>query len=128
MDFHQRCAGCFRPLAAGERNAIVNGILATPLGLKVGDNIPLATPTGQQDYRIAAIGSDVLSMKINTAYISQANMKLDFNKSEDILYQVNLAKGADAATAEQWLNQIVANYPQFRLVAGRAYLAEFGAV
>ncbi len=112
-------------LAANERNVIVNGILATPLGLKVGDIIPLATPTGQQDYRIVAIGSDILSMKINTAYISQANMKLDFNKSEDILYQVNLAKGADVATAEQWLNQIVANYPQFRLVAGRAYSAEF---
>ena len=94
-------------------------------GLKVGDSVPLATPTGQQDYRIVAIGSDVLSMKINTAYISQANMKLDFNKSEDILYQINLAKGADTATAEQWLNQIVADYPQFRLVAGSVYLAEF---
>ena len=126
MDFQSGDAqAAFDALAAGGRNAIVNGILATPLGLKVGDDIPLATPTGQQNYRIIAIGSDVLSMKINTAYISQANMKLDFNKSEDILYQVNLAKGADAATAEQWLNQIVANYPQFRLVAGRAYSAEF---
>ena len=115
----------FNALAAGERNVIINGILATPLGLKVGDSIPLATPTGQQNYRIVAIGSDVMSIKINTAYISQANMKLDFNKSEDILYQVNLAKGADAATAEQWLIQIVADYPQFRLIAGHAYLSEF---
>jgi putative ABC transport system permease protein len=112
-------------LAADERNVIVNGILATPLGLKVGDAIPLATPTGQQTYRIVAIGGDVLSMKINTAYISQMNMKLDFHKSEDILYQVNLAKGADAAAVEQRLDQIVADYPQFRLVAGRAYLTEF---
>jgi putative ABC transport system permease protein len=126
MDFQSGNAqAAFDALAAGERNVIVNGILATPLGLKVGDLLPLATPTGQQSYRIVAIGSDVLSMKINTAYISQANMKLDFHKSEDILYQVNLAKGADVATAEQWLNQIVANYPQFRLVAGRAYSAEF---
>ena len=126
MDFVSGDAqAAFAALAADGRNAIVNGILATPLGLKVGDVIPLATPTGQHDYRIVAIGSDVLSMKINTAYISQANMKLDFNKSEDILYQVNLAKGADATTAEQWLNQIVADYPQFRLVSGRAYLAEF---
>jgi putative ABC transport system permease protein len=115
----------FNALAANERNVILNGILATPLNLKVGDIIPLSTPTGQHDYRVVAIGSDVLSMKINTAYISQANMKLDFNKSEDILYQINLTKGADAATAEQWLNQIVADYPQFRLVSGRAYLAEF---
>jgi len=126
MDFISGNAqDAFSALAADERNVIVNGILATPLGLKVGDVIPLATPTGQQNYRIVAIGSDVLSMKINTAYISQANMKLDFNKSEDVLYQVNLVKGADAATAEQWLNQIVADYPQFRLIAGHAYLSEF---
>jgi len=126
MDFMSGNAqDAFNALAADERNVIVNGILATPLGLKVGDVIPLATPTGMQNYRIVAIGSDVLSIKINTAYISQANMKLDFNKSEDILYQVNLAPGADAATAEQWLNQIVADYPQFRLVSGREYLSEF---
>jgi putative ABC transport system permease protein len=128
MDFISGDAqDAFNALAADERNVIVNGVLATPLGLKVGDTIPLATPTGQQTYRIIAIGSDVLSMKINTAYISQANMRLDFNKSEDILYQLNLAKGADAATAEQWLNQIVTDYPQFRLVSGRAYLKEFAA-
>jgi putative ABC transport system permease protein len=115
----------FNALAAGDRSVIVNGILATPLGLKVGDVIPLATPTGQHDYRIVAIGSDVLSLKINTAYISQLAMKKDFNKSEDILYQVNLEPGADAAAVEQRLNQIVDDYPQFRLVSGRDYVAEF---
>ncbi|HEX7594015.1 MAG TPA: FtsX-like permease family protein, partial [Anaerolineae bacterium] len=126
MDFISGNAqDAFNALAADERNVIVNGILATPLGLKVGDTLPLATPSGQQNYRIVAIGSDVLSIKINTAYISQANMKLDFNKSEDILYQINLTKGADTATAEQWLNQIVADYPQFRLISGRAYISEF---
>jgi putative ABC transport system permease protein len=126
MDFVSGNAqDAFTALAANERNIIVNGILATPLGLKVGDVIPLATPTGRQNYRIVAIGSDVLSLKINTAYISQTNMKLDFNKSEDILYQINLAPGADVATVEQWLNQIVADYPQFRLVSGHEYLAEF---
>jgi putative ABC transport system permease protein len=126
MDFMSGNAQeAFSALASNERNVIVNGILATPLGLKVGDTIPLATPTGQHDYKIVAIGTDVLSIKINTAYISQANMRLDFNKSEDILYQINLKPGADVATAEQWLNQIVADYPQFRLVSGRAYLAEF---
>jgi putative ABC transport system permease protein len=126
MDFISGDAeDAFNALATAERNVIINGILATPLGLKVGDTIPLATPTGHRDYRIVAIGTDVLSIKINTAYISQANMKLDFNKSEDILYQVNLTKGADTAVAEQWLEQIVADYPQFRLIAGHAYLSEF---
>lgn len=117
----------FAALASSERNVIVNGILATPLNLKVGDELPLATPTGRQNYRIVAIGGDVLSMKINTAYISQVNMKLDFNKSEDILYQINLAKDADVALVEQRLNQVVADYPQFRLVSGRTYIREFMA-
>ncbi|MBI5713515.1 MAG: ABC transporter permease, partial [Chloroflexi bacterium] len=126
MDFQKGNAqDAFSALAADERNVIVNGILAGSANLKVGDVIPLATPTGQQDYRIVAIAGDVLSMKINTAYISQSNMKLDFNKSEDIFYQVNLAPGADPALADQWLNQIVADYPQFRLVVGREYAAEF---
>ncbi len=126
MDFMSGNAqDAYAALAADQRNVIVNGILATPLGLKVGDIIPLATPSGTQNYRIVAIGSDVLSIKINTAYISQTNMKLDFNKSEDILYQIDLAPGANVATVEQWLNQIVVDYPQFRLVSGRAYVAEF---
>lgn len=126
MDFQKGNAqDAFNALASNERNIIVNGILAATANLQVGDLVPLATPTGQQDYQIVAIGGDVLSMKINTAYISQSNMKLDFNKSEDIFFQINLAPGADAALADQWLNQIVADYPQFRLVVGREYAAEF---
>jgi hypothetical protein len=115
----------FNALAAGERNVIVNGILAASTNLNVGDVIPLVTTSGVKDYRIVAIGGEVLSMKINTAYISQANMKSDFRKSEDIFYQVDLAPGADPATVEQRLAQIVEDYPQFRLVAGREYTAEF---
>src|SRR5512136_1459398 len=126
MDFQKGDAQeAFSALAADERNAIVNGILAAGTNLKVGDVIPLATPSGIQEYRIVAIAGEVLSMKINTVYISQANMQQDFHKSEDILYQVNLAPGADAAKVEQWLGQIVEDYPQFRLVAGREYTAEF---
>lgn len=128
MDFQQGNAEeAFGALAANERNVIVNGVLATTAGLHVGDLVPLATPSGEQLYRIVAIGGEVLSMKINTAYISQANMKADFNKSEDIFYQINLAPGADAAAVQQRLEQLVQDYPQFRLVAGREYTAEFSA-
>jgi putative ABC transport system permease protein len=126
MDFQSGSGqDAFDALAANERNVIVNGILATSAGLKVGDVIALATPTGQHNYRIVAIGGEVLSMKINTVYISQATMKADFNKSEDVFYQVDLAPRADPAAVESWLNKIVADYPQFRLVSGRAYSAEF---
>ena len=128
MDFQKGNAqDAFNALARDERNVIVNGILATAANLQVGDVISLATPAGQQEYKVVAIGGEVLSMKINTVYISQAVMKVDFYKSEDVFYQINLAPGADVATAEQWLNQIVADYPQFRLVAGREYTSEFRA-
>ncbi len=115
----------FSALAANEPNVIVNGILATAADLQVGDVIPLVTPTGIRNYRIVAIAGEVLSMKINTAYISQASMKSDFRKSEDILYQVNLTPGADPVAVEQRLSKVVENYPQFRLVAGHEYTAEF---
>ena len=71
------------------------------------------------------MAGDVLNMKINTAYISQANMRDDFNKAEDIFVQVNLAQGADAAAVEARLKTVVENYPQFRFVSTREYLAEF---
>lgn len=126
MDFQKGNAeAAFGGLAAGERNVIINGVLAAITNLNIGDVIPLVTTSGIHNYRVVAIGGEVLSMKINTAYISQANMKADFRKSEDIFYQVDLAPGADPAAVEKRLGQIVEDYPQFRLVAGREYTAEF---
>lgn len=114
----------FAALAEG-RNIIVNGILAVQAGLNLGDTVTLSTPQGQQDYRIVAVAGDVVNMKVNTAYISQANLRADFNKSEDIFYQVNLAQGADQTAVDERLKAIVADYPQFRLVATREYIDEF---
>jgi putative ABC transport system permease protein len=111
-------------LAQG-RTIIVNGILAAQAGLGVGGTVTLSTPQGQLDYRIIAVAGDVLNMKINTAYISQANLKADFNKSEDIFFQINLAQGADAAAVNERLKIIAADYPQFRLVATKVYFDEF---
>ena len=127
MDFQKgNPQEAYAALANGERTIIVNGILAAQAGgLTVGNTVTLSTPQGQQDYRIVAIAGDVLNMKINTAYISQANMRADFNKTEDIFYQVNLAQGADAAAVDERLKTIVEDYPQFRLIATRQYLAEF---
>jgi len=107
------------------RTIIVNGILAAQAGLDLGGTVTLSTPQGQQDYSIVAVAGDVLNMKVNTAFISQANLKADFNKSEDIFFQVNLAQGADKAAVDERLKTIVADYPQFRLVATAQYLEEF---
>ncbi len=115
----------YAALSAG-RAIILNGILAVQSGVKAGDTVTLSTPQGQLDYQVVAVGSDVLNMKINTAYISQATMREDFNKVEDIFVQINLAQGADVAEVESRLQTIVDDYPQFRFVSTREYLAEFG--
>src|SRR5436305_12216071 len=86
----------------------------------------VATKYAHDYYLCVSICGEVITLKINTAYISQANFSSDFNKSEDILYQVNLAQGADQPAVGDRLKTIVADYPQFRLVDSRQYLAEFG--
>ncbi len=127
MDFQKGSPQeAYAALGNGERTIIINGILAAQAGgLNVGGTVTLSTPQGQKDYRVVAIAGDVINMKVNTAYISQANMRADFNKTEDIFYQINLAQGANQSAVDQRLKTIVADYPQFRLVATRQYLAEF---
>jgi putative ABC transport system permease protein len=125
MDFQKGNAQqAYVELAQG-RTIIVNGILAAQAGINIGDNVALSSPQGQQDYRVVAIAGDVLNMKINTAYISQANMRADFNKTEDIFYQVNLKPDADPVAVDQRLKTIVEDYPQFKLVATRQNVDEF---
>ncbi|MBI5879075.1 MAG: ABC transporter permease [Chloroflexi bacterium] len=126
MDFQKGNANeAYTALGSTERVMIMNGILAATTGTKPGDVIILSTPQGQKDYRVVAVGGDVLMAKISTVYISQVNLKADFNKSEDVFVQLNLAQGADAAAVESRLRTIVSDYPQFRFIATRQYLDEF---
>jgi putative ABC transport system permease protein len=106
------------------RNAILNGILATNIGASVGDDIELLTPTGPQTYHVIGIGSDYLNAKIATAYISHGNIAADFGRSEDVFIQINLAPGADAPAVESAFAPLLADYPQFRLISGQAYIDE----
>ncbi len=107
-----------------ERALIANGLLASSAGLKVGDTVPLITPEGRQDYRVAGIASDYLNAKVVTAYISHANLAQDFHKTEDVFVQLNLEPGADAAAVEPAIKEVKRNYPQFTMVSGRAYYQE----
>jgi putative ABC transport system permease protein len=120
LNFTQGDKTAYAELAEG-RAMIANGIAAAQFGLKVGDTVRLSTPSGEQTYRIAAIAGDFFNAKIMTAYISQANLKADFRKTEDIFIQLNLAAGADAAAVEPRLKAIADDYPQFKLVSGKAY-------
>lgn len=106
------------------RALIINGVFAAQTGLHPGDSVHLSTPTGQQLYQVVAVGGDYLNAKIQTAYISQANLQRDFHKSEDIFLQLNLAPNANAATVEPRLKAILKDYPQFKLVSGQSYFEE----
>jgi len=123
LNFQEGNQSAFAELATG-RSVIANGIFAAQAGLHVGDVLRLASPEGEQEYRVAAIAGDYLNAKVLTAYISQDNLREDWRKTEDIFIQINLAPGADAAVVESRLKSILEDYPQFRLISGKAYFDE----
>lgn len=104
------------------RNIILNPVLASSVGAKVGDEIQLLTPTGYQAYRVAGIAGDYLNAKIATAYISHANLAMDFNRHEDVLLQINLVPRANREAVEGALKKTMKAYPQFRLINGQEYI------
>jgi putative ABC transport system permease protein len=116
-------AGAFAALGNG-RNVIINGLLKSSAGLKVGDSITLLTPGGEVQYRIVAVASDYLNAKTTTAYISQANIEADFGRTEDVLLRINRAPGADVAKVEAALKDALKPYPQFKLLVGQEYFDE----
>jgi putative ABC transport system permease protein len=104
-----------------ERALVCNGAFMMSIGAKVGDTIELSTPKGRLPYRIVAVGADLLNAKVTTAYISQANLQADFGKAEDVFIQLNLKPAADARAADNAIRNAAAAYPQFDLIAGKAY-------
>ena len=108
----------------GARAIIANGPFAAALGLRVGDELLLETAAGPQRYSLVAIANDYLNAKIVTAYISQDNLAADYNKTEDVMLQLNLAPGANAAQVEPALLAILADYPQFKMASGDDYYEE----
>ncbi len=124
LNFQSGEAATAYPQLAVDRTLIVNGPLAALTKLNMGDDVNLSTPEGVQTYRVVAVASDYLNSKIATAYTSQANLKTDFHKSDDIFIQLNLAPDADRAGVEAKLKAIVADYPQFNLTSGQAYFEE----
>jgi putative ABC transport system permease protein len=124
IDFSQGDSKAAFAALASERAIVLNGIFAAQIGAKVGDSVTLSTPRGPEEYRVAGVGGDLLNAKILTGYVSQENLEADFRKSEDIFVQLNLAPGASRDLVEPKLREIVADYPQFKLVSGQAYVEE----
>lgn len=95
----------YADLAAG--NAIViNGVFALKNNVQIGDTLPLATAEGTQDYRVVGIGTDVLNAKLDTGYISQANLQRDFHQTNDVLLLVRKLPEADALQVRVALEKI----------------------
>ncbi len=113
----------YQQLAQG-RALIANGAFLAATGARVGDTIALSTPHGKIPYRIVAEAADLMNVKITSAFISQANMQADFDVTEDVFLQINLKPGADRAAADPQIRAIAADYPQFRVVAGKAYYGQ----
>ena len=113
-------ATAYTDLAEG-RSIIINGIVASQLEVGVGSEVSIASPSGHKPYRVVAVAGDYLNAKIMTGYISHDNMERDFHKTEDIFLQVNLAPGADPIKVEPRLAKVLEDYPQFKLISGKAY-------
>ena len=73
----------------------------------------MQTAEGAQTYHVVGVASDVLTFKIASVFISQANLAADFHKTEDVLIFMNLKPGADKTAALADVQQIVKDYPQF---------------
>ena len=106
------------------QNVILNGIGASTLGVKVGEDLTLLTPTGEKTYRVIGIANDYLNAKITTAYVSQAVIKNDFGRTEDTFLQINLKPNADRERANQAILKVTAAYPQFKVISGQEYYDE----
>ncbi len=106
------------------RAAIANKIFATTFGYKVGDSVPLQTPAGMRNYLIVGLGTDYLGAKINTLYISKANMALDFGRADDIMVMANLEPGADTAMVKARIENLLQSYPQLTLYWGADWVAD----
>ncbi len=123
LDFKQGNDSAYTDLANG-RNIIVNGSFTTAIPVKMGDILQLVTPNGVQEYKVVAIGNDLLNAKITSAYISQANLAADFGKTEDIFIQMNLKPGVTMDMVDTQIKAVAADYPQFNVVPGIAYIEQ----
>lgn len=110
----------FRDMESG-RGMIINGLLGTSAGLKLGDEVTLLTPTGNVTYQVVGIASDYLNAKTTTGYLTHANIAADFGRTEDVFFQINLKPDADRAAVEAQFKEILKPYPQFKLISGQEF-------
>jgi len=97
------------------RTMLVNGITSGQQGLTAGKRVSLQTPNGPKDYTVVGVATDYLNAKLSTLYISQENLKEDFNVTSNVLVLANAKPGAALPAVKASLGRLVENYPQFVL-------------
>jgi putative ABC transport system permease protein len=112
------------PALAVGRQLIANAIYASQNGLSVGDLVTMETPKGTVAYRVAGIGSDYLNAKLATVYVSQAELKKEFDVTTDVLVLATLRPGSDRAAAKRALDTVVADFPAFKLYESSQWKSE----
>jgi putative ABC transport system permease protein len=121
LNFNAGDETAFAALATG-RNMIINGSFLSMIPVKVGDSVALATAHGPQKYTVIAIGTDMLSAKVVSVFISQANLAADFGRTDDVLIHLNLLPGVALDSVDTQIKGIAADYPQYTVIAGKAYI------
>jgi putative ABC transport system permease protein len=121
LDFKQGNDSAYASLSSG-RNMIINGSFLMTIPVKVGDTLDLATPNGPEKYTIVAVGTDLLSAKVVTAFISQTNLAADFGRTDDVFIQLNLKPGVKVADVDPLIKAVASDYPQFTVIAGKTYI------
>jgi putative ABC transport system permease protein len=122
LGFDEGDTSAYGALAQG-RAAIASPIYAKAHNLHAGDTVQVSTPDGVKPYRLVAIGTDYLSFKVATLFISQTNMAADFHRTENVFFMANLKPGADQAAARRDLAALLEQYPQFTLAWGADFRA-----
>ncbi len=115
-------SAAYQALAA-QRTLIVNGLFLAQTGTQVGEAVTLATPEGSQEYRIVAAGADLFNAKVPAAYLSQIHLEQDFSRTEDVLLQIKLNTGTDRELTETAIRSVARDYPQFKVIDGKTYIA-----
>lgn len=119
LTFSQGSEEAWERLGKGE--VILNGILANAAGLRLGDTISLETPDGQRAYVIAGVGLDFLNAKINTVYMSQADLAAAYGNQPDMLLLANRGADADDSAVQKRLESALSGHPTFTLQAVTEY-------
>jgi len=108
---------------ADGRTMLANSITSGQQGLTVGKRVPLETPNGLEYYTVVGVATDYLNAKVSTVYISQENLKDDFNVTSNVLVLADTKPGAAKPAVKAALGRFVANYPQFVLYDSAGFKA-----